>query len=321
MTRLKSLLAATTVASLMTGCLVKEQAAPSEIAQAIPTSDQVAINLPETTAAVSKRGIGSSKELGQLADYYVLTRGVTDTFNGGSAWVLILIHTIVQFPVTSVSGDTYTWGPWTGSALDPAIYRLEVTANSDGSYDYAFDGHAKSDTTDTFLPLIAGHANPTPAAGQGSGTFLLDFDNARTVDPIDNANDKGQVDAAYDLAAMTLGLTIMSTDANGNPTSAEYAYEQTASGGGAMTFSVQASLDGNPAQEDVAVRSRWLSTGAGRSDALVTGGDLGSAEAIASECWDTSFDEVYYTDNVNYQPTEGDASQCAFSNVDLPPAT
>jgi hypothetical protein len=30
---------------------------------------------------------------------------------------------------------------------------------------------------------------------------------------------------------------------------------------------------------------------------------------------------VFYTDNVNYMPTDGDASQCAFSDVDLPPAS
>ena len=316
-TLMKSLLAATCVASLSTGCIAKEQAAPSEIAKAIPTSDQVAINLPEAAARIAE-----GKTVGQVATYYELTRGVTDTFNGGSAWVLILIHTIVQFPVTSVSGDTYTWGPWSGSALDPADYRLDVTANTDGSYDYVFAGHAKSDTTATFLPLITGHASATPVNGLGSGMFLLDFDNARTVDPIDNANNKGQIDASYDLAAMTLNLTIMTTDANGNPASGQYAYQQAANGGGDMTFSVQASLDGNAAaQEDVVVRSRWLSTGAGRSDARISGGDLGSAQAIASECWDTSFLEVYYTDNVNYQATVGNAAQCAFSDVDLPPAS
>jgi len=37
---------------------------------------------------------------------------VTLTFNGGSAWVLILLHAIVEYPVTSVNGNVYTWGPW-----------------------------------------------------------------------------------------------------------------------------------------------------------------------------------------------------------------
>jgi hypothetical protein len=312
----RTLLATACVASLTTGCLM--QAAPSEIAKAIPTDHQVAINLPETAT----RTTAGNNTAGQIATYYQLTRGVTDTFNGGTAWVLILIHTIVEFPVTSVSGDTYTWGPWTASALDSAIYRLDVTANTDGSFDYVFGGHAKSDATATFLPLISGHANALPASGLGSGTFQLDYDNAHTVDPIDNSSYNGKVDATYDLAAMTVDLTIMTIDANGNPASGQYAYQQTAAGGGDMTFSVQASLDGNAgAQEDAIVRSRWLSTGAGRSDARLSGGDLGSRQAIASECWDTSFAEVYYTDNVNYQPTAGSAAQCAFSDVDLPPAS
>jgi len=31
--------------------------------------------------------------------------------------------------------------------------------------------------------------------------------------------------------------------------------------------------------------------------------------ALASECWSTAFARVFYTDNVNFQPTEGSASR------------
>ena len=293
-----------------TGC-VTQDAPPDQIARAIPTSDQVSIKLPAHSAL-------ERPDVGQLATFYVATRGVTTMFNGGSAWVLVLIHTIVQFPVTSVSGNTYTWGPWSGNALDPAIYKLDVSANADGTYDYTLSGHAKSDTTDHFLALITGHSNPGAALGQGNGNFLLDFDASRTVDPVDNANNKGQVAVNYDLKARHLDLTIMSTDANGQAASADYSYDETADGGGQMTFGVEANLGGTAAEENVTLRSRWLATGAGRGDARITGGDLGSAQGIASECWDTTFDRVYYTDNVNLGATEGDPAQCAFADVDLP---
>jgi len=59
--------------------------------------------------------------------------------------------------------------------------------------------------------------------------------------------------------------------------------------------------------------------GAGRGDARLAGGDLGSTEAIASECWSTLFRRTFYTDNVNFQPTEGDVADCAFATADLPP--
>jgi len=126
MTKLfQSLLATTCVVSLAaTGCVRKDAAPTDEINKAIPTADQVSIKLP-----------AQARTVGQLANYYVVTRDVTRTFNGGSGWVLVLLHTIVQYPVTSVHGDTYTWGPWS-DALDPAEYKLDVTANLDGTFDY-----------------------------------------------------------------------------------------------------------------------------------------------------------------------------------------
>jgi hypothetical protein len=312
---LKRLLTATAALSLVTaaGC-VKQDGPPQDINRAIPTSDQVAIKLPQTAMRTD------APTIGQLATFYVATRGVTMTFNGGAAWVLLLIHAIVQQPVTSVNGNVYTWGPGSGNALDPAIYKLDVTANADGTYDYVLSGHNKQDTSGHFIAIIDGHADPRPGEALGNGTFLLDFDAARTVDPIDNANNKGQVDVHYDLAAKHLDLTIMSTDANGQPVALDYAYDETATGGGDMTLDLLANVGGTSAVEDVTLRSRWLDTGAGRGDARIAGGDLGSNQAIASECWSQSFQRVFYTDSANWQPTEGDPTLCAFTDVDLPPA-
>ena len=309
---MKTLLATTCALSLV-GC-IKQDGPPDGVAKALPTSDQIQIKLPEAAARIDNAMVG------QLATYYVVTRDVTRTFNGGAASVLILLHAIVQYPVTSVSGDVYTWGPWTGDGLDPAIYKLDVTANADGTFDYTLSGHAKSDASAHFIALLDGHADPRPGELHGNGTFLLDFDAARTVNPVDNANNKGQVDVHYDLAAKHLDLTIMSTDDAGAPVSADYAYDETAGGGGDMTFDVLANVGGTAANENVTIRSRWLATGAGRGDARVAGGDLGAQQAIASECWGSAFTRVYYTDNANFQATEGDASQCAFATADLPPA-
>jgi len=305
MTITRSLVASACALAFAGACIQKDQP-PAAMAKAIPTHDQVAIKLPTAAARIATPAVG------QLSNFYVFTREVTETFNGGSAWVLIMVHTIVEYPVTSIHGDTYEWGPWTGDALDPGIYKLDVTANADGTYDYVLSGHAKSDTTATFLALIGGHADPN-----GTGSFGLDFDAARAVDPITNANNKGQVGVTYDIAARHLALAIKSTDASGNPVAAEYVYDGDATGGGDMTFNVLDANLGAMTAADLTVRSRWLATGAGRSDARValsTG-----AQAIASECWSGAFLEVYYTDSANINPTVGDASQCAFTDVDLPP--
>jgi hypothetical protein len=306
---MKSLLASTCVLSLAAGCVRNDATPTADINAALPTADQVSIKLPA----------GQTRTIGNLATYYVVTRSATATFNGGTAWVLTLLHTIVQFPVTSVNGDTYTWGPWSG-ALDPAEYRLDVTANGDGTFDYSLSGRSKTAPNGQFEMIITGNADPTPGELKGSGEFFLDFDASKRIDPIDNPNSQGSIDARYDLAAKTLQLHIMSTDAQNGPVVADYAYAEGADGSGDMTFDFQANAGGTAALEDMTIRSRWTAAGEGRGDARVAGGDLGTVQAIASECWGTDFRRSYYTDNVNFQPTEGDAATCAFATVDLPPA-
>ena len=286
---------------------IKQDEAPSEIKRAIPTSDQVSIKLPETTA----------KSVGQLADWYVATRNVTRTFNGGTAWVLVLVHTIVQFPVTTVNGDLYTWGPWSG-ALDPAEYKLEVRAIPDGTYSYKFSGRSKTAANAQFEVLIDGTADPRPGELKGNGEFLLDFDAGKRVNPIDSGDAKGQVNVKYDLAAKHLDLTIMSTDDKGVPVSADYAYNESADGGGDMVFDVDGNAGGTAALEKVTLRSRWLANGSGRADLRLTGGDLGTNQATGSECWSTTFRRVFYADSVGFAATEGDAAACAFATADMP---
>ncbi len=310
MNMMKRLLATTVVMSLAaTGCVRQDATPTSDIDNAIPTADQITIKLPTA---------GQSRTVGDLATYYLTTRAATLTFNGGAAWVLTLLHAIVQYPVTSVSGNTYTWGPWS-HALDPAEYRLDVTANGDGTYAYSLSGRSKTQGGSQFQMIITGDADPTPGELAGNGHFTLDLNASHSVDPIDNPTDKGVIEATYDLAAKKLSLHIDTTDDNGAAEVADYAYAEGADGSGDMTFNVFGNAGGTAANEQMTVRSRWTAAGAGRGDARIAGGDLGTVQAIASECWGTDYRRTYYTDNASFQPTEGAASSCAFADVDLPP--
>jgi hypothetical protein len=301
----KSLLAA--ICSLSVVACVQQDAAPEDLARAIPTADQVAIKLPESSA----------RSVGQLASWYVATRDVTSMFNGGSAWVLILIHAIVQFPVTTVHGDTFTWGPWS-KALDPAEYKLDVRVVGDGTYEYQLSGRSKTQASAQFEVVIDGKADPRAGDLEGSGEFLIDFDAGKRVNPIDSGDAKGTMHVHYDLAQRHLDLTVMSTDALGGPAIADYAYNEGADGSGDMVFDVSANVGGGALLETVTLRSRWQATGAGRADARIAGGDLGGLQATASECWDTMFKRVFYADSVTFSPTEGSSDACAFATPDLP---
>jgi hypothetical protein len=238
-------------------------------------------------------------------------------FNGGTGWVLVLIHAIVQYPVTTVDGDTYTWGPWS-DALDPAEYKLDVRDVGDGTYEYQLSGRSKTVAGAQFEVVIDGFADPRPGDHLGNGRLLVDFDAGRRVNPIDGGDARGQVNVNYDLAARHLDLEIMSTDANNQPVLADYAYNETANGGGDMVFNLEGDAGGTALNEKITLRSRWLSTGDGRADARLAGGDLaGGAEA--SECWNSMFGRVFYADSVNFAPTEGSVASCAFATADLPP--
>jgi len=302
-------LAAVTLAASLVACVQQETDAPSSLKTALPTADQVQIKLPA----------GTSRTIGELANWYVATRDVTRMFNGGSAWVLILLHTIVQFPVTSVSGNTYTWGPWSDN-LDPAEYKLDVRELADGTYEYELSGRSKIQAGAQFEVVIDGKADPRPGELKGNGQFLLDFDASRRVNPVDAGTERGTITATYDLAARHLDLDIVSVDDRGQPVTADYAYNEIAGGGGDMTFNINGNAGGTTQAEQITLRSRWQANGSGRADARLAGGDLAATTAIASECWDTMFKRVYYTDSVNFAPTEGLASACVFATADLPPA-
>jgi len=278
---------------------VKQDEAPSDLKTALPTHEQVRINLPD----------GSARTVGALADYYVVTRNVTRDFNGGSAWVLILLHAIVQYPVTSVDKNVYTWGPWT-EALNPAEYKLDVTDNGDGTYEYELSGRNKSAMT-AFEVVISGHADPRPGELQGNGIFNIDFDASRRVNPIDAKDDRGEVTVSYDLAKRHLDLDIVGVDDLGKPITADYAYDETADGAGRMSFGAKGDAGGGSQLESFQIVSKWASTGMGRSDATATGGDIqGTATVNLTECWDNNFKRTFYQDSLNFAPAEGSAASC-----------
>lgn len=300
--------------TLAAACVQEQEVHP--IQDALPTAEQVQIRLPESSAS-------ASFAIGQIADYYVLTRKTTRDLNGVTAWVLLVVHTIVQFPATTVDGDTYTWGPYS-DALDPAEYRLVVTALGDDSYDWHLDGRSKTLPGAEFLTVISGHAEPSDPIGEGRGNFVIDFDAAEAVNPIDNDVDTGSALFEYDLSdrdGLDASVTIHAEgiDDAGAPVSFDYLYNAHEDGGGDFQFGVEADMDDEgAAAEQALIRSRWLADGAGRGDAMLSGGDLGDVSVTASECWDTSFRRVFYTDSANFAPTEGDAAACAFADADLP---
>jgi hypothetical protein len=304
--RLPFALAAAALATAGAAACVQPNDDPHPVAKVLPKAEDVRIKLPDSASS-------RSNVVGELAEWYVATRDVTRMLNGGTAAVLVLVHTIVQLPPSHVDGDTYTWGPG-HDALDPAEWRLVVTDLPDGSYDWHLDGRNLTAPGATFETIVDGNAR------EGVGRFTLDFDAAERVNPREN-DGRGQIGAAYDLGARTLDLAVDSVeDHDGTPTAIhyDYRYGEQADGAGDMVFSIYGDTDDvGPLPEQVTLRSRWQATGAGRADLRLHGGDT-TVELTASECWDTSFLRVFYADSLAWRPSEGAVTACAFADQDLP---
>jgi hypothetical protein len=294
----------------VSGC--KPQGNVEEIRQSLPTASAVQVKVP-----------GGGRALGETATFYSFTRGVSVDLNGGAAWTLILVRTIVSFPVTSIDGDTYIWGPW-HDALSPSEYRLTVVQTAAGDYDWSLEGRRVADGAGApFESVIAGTATPGQPL-RGSGAFTIDFDTAEKLDPAGN-DGQGVIDVSYDLerdpAEIVMDFTHDALNEQGvlAEVTAHYEYREARDGSGDFVFAIHSDLDENgSAWEQAEVRSRWLATGAGRSDVHISSGDLGGQVLEGSECWDTSFARVFWTDSLNWNPTEGDASACAFAQAAMP---
>lgn len=288
---------------------------------AIPRAGEVEIKLPNANAARQAElgdGLGSSQYavLGETAEMYQLTRGISVSLNLGAAFVLGLARTIVTFPVTSMEGETYVWGPWTDS-LNPSEWRMTVTPTASGEFDWKLEGRKKADgAAAPWRATVSGLADPGLIPGRGTGSFTMDFVTAEELDPAGNSGE-GVIAVTYDFAGAVKSIAI---DAENGEETVSYSYaESVADGTGDFQFVVHGDSDDEGVlPELIEIRSRWLGTGTGRSDFRISQGDMGEIVVTGSECWDTSFARSYYSDSYPIAPTEGDVASCPFADVSLP---
>lgn len=293
--------------------------------EAVPDRAAVRLSGPEDDNAAEARAGSSlaSEEAGTTegawARYYAFTRHVRDGVNGTTAVVLGVVWAIVHTPPASVGEERAVWGPYTDD-LEPATYRLVVERVGEAEYDYRLEGRPRASTDDAeFRAVLEGKGYDKRHASHGDGYFTLNLDVARSLDPVKNP-EGGSLRIDHDLpsqldadgralprlirADMTRGDTWWSVES-----------EQSAQGG-SLFVSAHDDLDPSKqtAREQIEIASRWLSSGAGRADVTLTEGDipdeLGAVTAV--ECWGTDFRRAYYEDSMSWEPSEGDASACAF---------
>ncbi len=281
---------------------------------AVPTRDAVAINVPGGST-----GTSSAQEealLGAQASFYTLTRQISTGLNNGAAMFFGLVEKLVATPPTAHDATNSYWGPFT-DALSPMTVELGVNRVDAQDYMFFLGGKPKGAPDSAFMGLFGGTAHPIDAA-HGSGELDVNFTELNALDPTvnpatggiafkhDNTADPRTVDVQFgNFLDGTPGST---------PLDALYHYAEHADQSGSFAFGLRTDFDHDPngILEDVALSSRWLASGAGRADLVATGGSLPAGFVVhATECWDTTFARVFYTEDVDPTKTEGNVSACA----------
>lgn len=308
---------ALTIAALTTACGGAKLTA-EEARNALPSASNVQITTPTSSGQALTAG-GSSETsfsvLGGQSDYYALTRGVSLTVNVGVGLWIGLLEFVVHLPPTSCSGDTCTWGPWTSTdpLSPPNTYKLTVTKSEGGGthYDYSFQGATTS--SGPFVEVVSGVAYPSGQPLHGHGSFVVDFDKTKLVNP--TSNDTGTLTVNHDnVSSLKIdcsfqGATEHGLVHHGEKMNVVYAFDQNSAGG-----DLQVGLHYVDSDAAFKLHSRWSPNGAGRADVRY---EVPTPAFDVSECWSsgtTGFITVYST---TLTPS-GDETQCAFASA---PAT
>lgn len=312
MTRtLSSLVALTSLSALLlsTGCLGKLD---SDLTGVLP-DERIKINLPLESAA---KGLDDGEEK-EWAEFYLFTAEVTEDVNGFIVWVLGTVEGVTStYPPSYVNEEESeaTWGPYSKS-LDPVETQIRVAHDLETDvYDWYIEQWPKEDASSIYA-IVTGEVDPGATEDTSTGRFLVDFSTAAELDPtVDNV---GTFDVDYEIREDGAGAAVSWTDFGAAGRDANYLYDQTNAGDGTMDLAMEGDVNDNGTMETLVIRSRWLPSGAGRSDVYVTGGDLGEERKTASECWGTSFEREYYTDTFTggVGTTEGDAATCVFADT------
>lgn len=281
----------------------------------IPTRQGQALTIDERSQALK----------GLPSEMHALTFSVTTTLDGAAVFVGALVKTVLRFPPTTLTADTAVWGPWSDD-LDPITWKVTITRVGEHKFQYRFEGQPKANPVASFVTVLAGthsaavDGSGRPIAGHGAGSFTLDWD-ARNTLPVVRDRDVGKAHYTYArspgaVSTVDAQFQQVRDDKTGKLADASYSFARQPGGGGSMDFIHTSAPQLGMAGGRWTVRSRWLKTGAGRSDVQVTLTDI-PGPLSGSECWDQVFLSTYkkfaWTPLVTYGT---EATDCAFPTAE-----
>lgn len=302
-----------------TGCTINQTSEADRFREAIPLQEDVALKVPKgsdgTTVGRRSTGLGIATGGGLgggNAQYYQFTRDITGAVDLTTAVILGGIWAIVNTEPTSLEDKKAVWGPGAANALEPAVWKFTVTQVGDAEYDYVLEGQPKAGGE--WLPVLTGHGFGKSSTKHREGWFQADNDNYKKLEPT-RGKDEGKTKITFDLKQLPASINVELRPAQGS-LDVKVTHETGGAGSVDIKGTTDISEEKNTKLEDVHLISKWNSSGAGRGDISIAGGDLpelpGDLKSVtATECWSTTFQRVYYKDTVDAQPSEGEESACA----------
>lgn len=330
--------AALLVGGLVPGCTLQKQDDGEEFREVVPLREAVVVAGPEgdssadastASAPNAAHPLATTRPLGRTdyAKWYGFTRAVRGGVNVVTGAVLGSAWLIVHSEPSSVKDGEAIWGPYT-DALEPATYRFRVTRVAEAEYDYFLEGRPKQSKSDEdYQIVLKGHGYGKRHQLHGEGEFSIDLDVARELDPPAHEKDSGTVRIVHHLphdigeghGALPRSIVAeVKPDPAINPESFTVTSNANEDGTGSLHVDANADVDDSKTTrlEDIVVDSRWRADGAGRADITIAGGDIpanpGPGVVSAVECWGADFARSYYTDSIEFSPTEGDATACVY---------
>jgi len=311
-----------------TGCPEMGGDYGSEFARGVPRQDTVLMKIPGATSGAVTIEAEKQAVLGELSEWYLTTRAVSGVVNAGAIAVGTLVKLVILHPPTTVTQDQAIWGPYQGP-LDPIEWKVTVTRIADHQYHYIFEGRAKNNPAAAFVTVLSGTHLPTvgpmgeEVEGFGSGSFTLDW-NARATLPQPNPDEVGT--ANYDYSHLGVGQVVRinakfrgvkDKDQPGKLVDADYVFEQQPQAEGSMTFEYVVPASLASAGTIAKVHSRWLWSGAGRTDANAVASNVPLTFTV-SECWDVNYLSQYKDTPLTPAQSYGDETACAFPTAEFP---
>jgi hypothetical protein len=277
---------------------------------ALPARDDLAVNPPAALV------------IADSAEYYRTTRdGIRDTNNLIDA-ITGIIDYVRSFPPSERKADERVWGPFPADR-DPAFevrVRIQRTSLSDGPaflFKYQIEFHRRGDATALWFPLVTGTFAPGPGgARRGSGDLHVNLVDARMQGyPVPEWGQVERIDIDHQRLDYPHKVTMLiSNVATSEVPRAEFQHAQNADASGEVSFVFRPrdNIWGIYIQA-VAIRTRWLASGAGRGDARVTEGLAALSGNGGVDCWGPDTRATYVRrDWANPKIETGDPATCVF---------